>query len=47
MGALLGELEGGSNTGDNEGYEKGFGNGHLTPYGPHWETWRRVMYQEL
>jgi len=36
-----GNLEGGSFTGDPEGYEKeGSGYGYLFPWGTHWGTWK-------
>ena len=33
MGALLGEPG---------GVKEGSGDGHLFPWGPHWETWKRA-----
>jgi len=33
MGALLGEPG---------GTEEGSGDGHLFPWGPHWETWKKA-----
>ena len=48
MGALLGEPGGGDSFTENaEGYEKVFVNGHRTPQGLQWETWRRVNDQGL
>jgi hypothetical protein len=48
MGALLGNLEGGSFTGDPEAYVKeGSGKGNLSLYGPSWETWSGLFYRRL
>jgi len=38
MGALLGELR---------GVIEGSGDGHLFPWGPHWETWERTQLGNL
>ena len=41
LGALGGEPGGRSFTGDPEGYvEEASGDGHLSPYEPHWGTWK-------